>query len=150
MARNHCLGRTDGLDRLGDFNLKSKKIQEAVSKMTGGKYKGVSLVGDKLKVIGELENFDLEDLSTGTQEQILLALRVGLSAELLGQDSMFLLLDDAFQNSDWERREILVSSLADLAEDGWQIIYLTMDDHIRDLFEKEGERFNDKFKSISI
>ena len=131
-------------------NLKSKKIQEAISKMTGGKYKGVNLVGDKLEVIGELENFDLEDLSTGTQEQILLALRVGLSAELLGQASMFLLLDDAFQNSDWERREVLVSSLADLAEDGWQIIYLTMDDHIRDLFEEEGKRFNDKFKSISI
>ena len=131
-------------------NLKSKKIQEVVSKMTGGRYKGVRLVGDELEVVGELENFKLKELSTGTGEQILLALRVGLGAELLGEDSMFLLLDDAFQNSDWERREVLVTGLADLAEDGWQIIYLTMDDHIRDLFEKEGERFNDQFKSISI
>lgn len=131
-------------------NLNSKNIQEAVSKITANKYKGVKLTGDKLEVIGELQNFNLKELSTGTREQILLALRIGLSAELLKEDSMFLLLDDAFQNSDWERREVLVNNLANLAEEGWQIIYLTMDDHIRDLFEKEGKRFGDEFKSISI
>ncbi len=136
-------------DRIKE-NLKSKKIQKVISKMTAGRYKGVNLVGDKLEVIGELENFDLDQLSTGTGEQILLALRVGLSSELLKKDSMFLLLDDAFQNSDWERREVLVKNLADLAEEGWQIIYLTMDDHIKNLFEKEGKRFGDSFRSISI
>jgi uncharacterized protein YhaN len=131
-------------------NLNSKKIQEVISKMTSGKYKGVSLVGDKLEVIGELENFTLDQLSTGTGEQILLALRVGLSGELLKEDSMFLILDDAFQNSDWERREVLVQNLVDLAKEGWQIIYLTMDDHIRDLFQEKGKVFGDQFKSISL
>ena len=33
----------------------------------------------------------------------------------------------------------------DLAKMGWQIIYFTMDDHIRDLFERKGKLFGDDF-----
>ncbi|GAG72424.1 unnamed protein product, partial [marine sediment metagenome] len=61
----------------------------------------------------------------------MLALRIGFSSKLLKKDTLFLILDDAFQHSDWERRETLVKRLADIAKDGWQIIYLTMDDHIK-------------------
>ncbi len=131
-------------------NFESQVIQDHVAKMTKGRYKEVRLNGEELEVVGKFENFNLKDLSTGAREQILLALRVGLSAELLKKDSMFLILDDAFQNSDWERREELVESLADLSEGGWQVIYLTMDDHIRDLFKEKGKKFGDQFKSISL
>jgi uncharacterized protein YhaN len=53
---------------------------------------------------------------------------------------MFLILDDAFQHSDWKRRERLVNKLFDLSKQGWQIIYFTMDDHIRQLFEEKAKK----------
>ncbi|MBM3709305.1 MAG: hypothetical protein FJW61_02630 [Actinobacteria bacterium] len=99
------------------------------------------LEDDKLIVSDNYRNFYLKELSTGAREQIMLALRIGFSAKILNQDSLFLILDDAFQHSDWDRRKILVSKLAGIAQKGWQIIYLTMDNNIRDLFEKAGAKF---------
>jgi uncharacterized protein YhaN len=46
-----------------------------------------------------------------------------------------MLLDDAFQHSDWERRERLVAQVLSMVQSGWQITYLTMDDHLRGLFD---------------
>jgi hypothetical protein len=36
----------------------------------------------------------------------------------------------------WNRRERLVDEMAALSNIGWQIIYFSMDDHIRRLFEE--------------
>jgi uncharacterized protein YhaN len=83
--------------------------------------------------------FKVAELSTGAKEQTLLALRLGIALYLLKQDRMFLILDDAFQHSDWIRRDGLVDQFVDLASQGWQILYFTMDDHIRDLFESKGK-----------
>lgn len=83
--------------------------------------------------------FALGDLSTGAREQVLLGLRIGFAAHLLRQDRLFLLLDDAFQHADWQRRRWLVEQAVTLAKDGWQIVYFTMDDHIRDLFRDAGQ-----------
>ena len=45
------------------------------------------------------------------------------------------MLDDALQNSDWDRRANMVDHLVELVRSsGWQIFYFTMDDHLRDLF----------------
>ena len=98
------------------------------------RYRRVQLEGDNLKVANDYEEFALADLSTGTQEQVLLALRIGLASYNAGEDRLFLILDDAFQHSDWQRRVHLVNATIGLAQDGWQVFYFTMDDHIRDLF----------------
>ena len=50
----------------------------------------------------------------------------------------FLILDDAFQHSDWHRRENLVERTLSFVKSGWQVFYFTMDDHIRDLFQNAG------------
>ena len=61
------------------------------------------------------------------------------------------ILDDAFQHSDWERRKILIKQLSDIAKTGWQIIYLTMDDHIKKLFDNEGKEFEkDQYKCFDL
>jgi uncharacterized protein YhaN len=70
---------------------------------------------------------------------------------LLKEDSLFLILDDAFQHSDWEKREILINKLAEITKKGWQIIYLTMDDHIKELFDETGKKFEpDEYKSYEL
>lgn len=115
------------------------------------RYKFISMDDEYLKVSDDIQDFYLKDLSTGAQEQIMLALRIGFSSQLLKKDSMFLILDDAFQHSDWPKREILVNKLADIAKKGWQIIYFTMDDHIRDCFEKIGNsKLNNDYKKICL
>jgi len=104
-------------------------------------YNKFSLDGDRLIISDDYRNFYLQELSTGAKEQIMLALRIGFSSNLLKKDTLFLILDDAFQHSDWDRRKILIKQLSDIAKIGWQIIYLTMDDHIRELFDEAGKEF---------
>jgi uncharacterized protein YhaN len=105
------------------------------------KYKKIQLDDNGLILSDDYRDYLLHDLSTGANEQVMLALRIGFSARICKSDTLFLILDDAFQHSDWDRRKVLVSQLADIAKSGWQIIYLSMDDHIRDLFEEEGKKF---------
>ena len=86
------------------------------------------------------QKFDFKDLSTGAREQIFLALRIGFAKKVMQGNSAFLIFDDAFQHSDWNRRPRLVDTMFELAKQGWQIIYFSMDDNIRDLFEKTGKK----------
>lgn len=115
------------------------------------RYNKIALEEDKLIISDDFNNFPLKEISTGAGEQIMLALRIGFSSKLLKKDTLFLILDDAFQHSDWERRETLVKRLADIAKKGWQIIYLTMDNHIKDLFDKVGKEFGaGKYNSFKL
>ncbi len=129
--------------------LQSKAILEPLHRITR-RYKSLKLDGDRLVVADPYRDYPLSDLSTGAQEQILLALRIGFSTRLLKQESLFLILDDAFQYSDWERRDWLLDMMVDLARSGWQIMYFTMDDHIRDLFEKKGKALGKGFQSAVL
>ncbi|MCD4672553.1 MAG: hypothetical protein K8R77_07815 [Anaerolineaceae bacterium] len=115
--------------------LASKNMVDPIKAITPA-YTGVELEDKELIVFNDMQRFPLSDMSTGAKEQVLLALRIGLAAYVLGSQKMFLILDDAFQHSDWTRRERLIDEMVVLAEKGWQIIYFSMDDHIKSLFEK--------------
>ncbi len=119
--------------------LKAKVVKTSLHRITG-QYDGLDLEEDQLIVSSPYGSYLLQDLSTGTQEQVLLALRMGFASMLTGGEPLFLVLDDAFQHSDWRRRERLVEEVVNLAKQDWQIIYLTMDDHLRDLLREAGER----------
>jgi len=130
--------------------LKSPYILDPLHKITR-RYKGLELHEEQLVVFDDYDRFDLNDLSTGAQEQVLLALRIGFTQKLAKRDeSLFLILDDAFQYSDWERRDGLVDMMIHLAKKDWQIIYFTMDDHIRDLFDKKGKTFGDQYRYVEL
>ena len=64
---------------------------------------------------------------------------MGLASVICGRQSLFLILDDAFQYSDWQRREQLVLQAVQIVQSGWQVIYLTMDDDIRDRFQRAAQ-----------
>lgn len=135
----------DREDQKIDNGLTSSTVTQPMLQVTR-RYEKVRLEGDQLVVSDQYSDFYLSDLSTGAQEQVLLALRVGFASKIMGQESLFLILDDAFQHADWERRPWLLDKVVDLAKGGWQIIYLTMDDHIRDMFNNRGaEVFGDEF-----
>lgn len=130
--------------------LQSEPLLHILQSVTG-EYTSLELKGDQLVAAGEYGNYPLQDLSTGAREQIQLALRMGFASHISGGDPLFLILDDAFQHSDWQRRQQLVMRVIDMAKTGWQILYLTMDDHLRNLFLEAGERlFPKEFKSYTL
>jgi hypothetical protein len=117
--------------------LRSPLVLHPLKTVTGW-YDSLTLEEEQIIVSGNRGTFKLRDLSSGAQEQVLLALRIGFAAKHLGQEQMFLILDDAFQHADWQRRTLLLEQVVELARSGWQILYLTMDEHIRDLFKAGG------------
>ncbi|MBN1298791.1 MAG: hypothetical protein JW997_03795, partial [Actinobacteria bacterium] len=120
--------------------LKSEEVLNPLKEITR-KYSRLSLDGDSLIASDDYRDYPIKDLSTGAREQIMLALRLGFASRILKQDRLFLILDDALQHTDWAKREVLVKKLADIAHGGWQVIYFSMDDHIKELFEMEGKSF---------
>jgi len=127
--------------------LKSPEIKSLLHSITGS-YKSINLdTESSLKVVtNDDEDFALSQLSTGAKEQVYLILRMAFASKALEDNQAFLIFDDAFQHSDWIRRPRLINEIISLADKGWQIFYLTMDDHIRDLFLKEGERLGSRFR----
>ncbi len=112
-----------------------------------GTYHSLDMVEGQLLARGESADYPLAELSTGAREQVLLALRMGFASRLAGGAPLFLILDDAFQHSDYERRERLVEQVVRLVEAGWQVTYLTMDDHLSDLFHRVGmQSFGDDYR----
>lgn len=115
-----------------------------------GRYTGLRLEGDTLYVLDPLHMFPMAELSTGAQEQTLLALRIGFASRWMRKEKLFLILDDAFQYSDWERRRRMVEVAVSLAREGWQVLYFTMDDHLRDLFDEHGKQFGKDYVRVTL
>jgi uncharacterized protein YhaN len=111
-------------------------------------YVGFHLTEDeKLEVEDPDGNtFPVSSLSSGAREQVFLSLRVGFASRALENRAGFLLLDDAFQHSDWEQRQHMVSQCLSLVKMGWQVFYFTMDDHLRDLFKAQGQGLGERFR----
>jgi uncharacterized protein YhaN len=116
-------------------------------KLITGHYQELDLEGDQVTIRDRFRSYPLSQVSTGAREQTQIALRLGIASHLAGGSPLFLVLDDAFQHSDWQRRESLLKGVLELAKSGWQIVCLTMDDHIRDLFQKgAGRTLKNHFK----
>ncbi len=129
--------------------LEQDEMKEPVEKFTA-KYKSFKLKENKLYLSDGYAEYSLDEVSDGAREQIFLGLRIGMAARLLGRNRMFFILDDAFQYSDWKRRENMVDRAVALSESGWQVFYFTMDDHIRDLFKKRADKSSAGFSYSEI
>jgi len=130
--------------------LDSSTMQQPLQAITHN-YDGVELEGNDLIAYNKSQRYPVSELSTGAQEQVLLALRIGIAAHVLSERKMFLILDDAFQHSDWERRAWLIDEMVDLANIGWQIIYFSMDDHIKSLFEERiAPKLQDQYQTLLL
>jgi predicted nucleic acid-binding Zn-ribbon protein len=137
--------RAQEKEKIGE-RLSSPEVKNAISSITG-RYKDVRYEEEQVLIEDEFGSFKLSELSTGAREQVLLGLRMGFAEQIFKQRELFLLLDDAFQHADWSRRKRLVDQSVALAKKGWQIIYFTMDDHIRDLFDEAGHKhFPDSYR----
>lgn len=101
--------------------------------LTSGRYRSVVLDSDGRLAVERKDGsrFGSEALSRGARDQLSLAVRLALVRRVLGEPG-FLVLDDAFMSSDATRREALADAIAELAREGWQILYFTFDPLVRD------------------
>lgn len=131
--------------------LKSEELTRPLHAITGC-YKGIRHEADRGLILttDEDEEYPLVALSTGAREQAFLAMRMGFSSIMMKGQTAFLILDDAFQHSDWPRRANLVNQILMLVKSGWQVFYFTMDDHIKELFLKAGKQLKDRFRSLEL
>ena len=137
--------------RIAD-GLKRVELTKPLQVLTAGSYNRIKQDEESglVLVTGEDEEYPLADTSTGAQEQILLALRIGFASIAMEGQTAFLILDDAFQHSDWDRRKNLIAETLRLVKTGWQVFYFAMDDHIRDLFLEAGGELGDRFRSLEL
>ena len=132
--------REEENERIAD-GLGRDELTEPLYALTG-RYQSIRLEEERGLVLisDQGEEYPLANLSTGAREQIFFALRTGFARVGTDGSPKFLILDDAFQYSDTNRREKLVEQALTLVQDGWQLFYFTMDDHIRKLFQDAGKR----------
>ena len=136
-------------DRIQE-GLKNQNLIEPLFTITGH-YNRINLEDDELYLSGrDEENYPISNMSTGVCEQVCLALRIGFASIGMKGEQAFLILDDAFQHSDWDRRENVIKQVLTLVKNNWQIFYFTMDDNIRDLFLEAGGKEGDKFKNLEL
>ncbi len=132
-----------------DDGLRREELAGPLRLLTG-RYESVFRKDEGLVLLGDDGEYPLESLSTGAAEQVLLALRTGMASVAMGGQRAFLLLDDAFQHSDWRRRPHLVDYCVTLARAGWQVFYFTMDDHLRDLLRAAGKKCGEGFTNSEL
>lgn len=136
--------------RIGE-GLKREELTKPLHALTG-RYSRIRQEEDMglILITDGDEEYPLVDISTGAREQAFLALRIGFASIAMEGQTAFLILDDAFQHSDWHRRTNLIDQTLSLVKTGWQVFYFTMDDHIRDLFQEGGEKVGDGFRSLEL
>ena len=83
--------------------LQSKEVTDILSTVTSH-YQSLDFDGKQLTVLGNYGDYEVDEiLSTGAKEQVFLALRMGFASKLAGGNPLFMILDDAFQHSDWDQ-----------------------------------------------
>ncbi len=104
-----------------------KKASKIFSGLTGGRYEAMSISKAFDIAVNKTDTFgskELDYLSSGTQDQAYLSLRLAL-AELINEESSLpVILDDSLAQYDDTRTKIALTFLKDYAQDG-QIIMFT-------------------------
>ncbi len=115
---------------------------EYLAQLTCGKYVKIwtTLSEQQLRISdAESNNFSVEQLSTGTREQLFLALRLGLVGEFAERAiELPMVLDDVLVNFDQSRAEAAIQTLIEFAERGHQVLLFTSHLHLARLCESQG------------
>lgn len=116
------------------------QVSELIRKITGGKYTEVK-IDDQLQIMIKKGNayISMDYLSTGTIEQVYLALRLSIAGLLIEED-MPIVMDDTFITYDYQRVKDTLKCLNEYTDK--QIIIFTGNPGIQDMFTKLGVTSN--------
>lgn len=128
--------------KIQDLFGRESVISGFFSEITGGHYTEVSFNREKAAVeVLRSDGSFLEawKLSGGTYDQLYLCIRLSLGGELLQGEKGFFILDDPFLKSDTRRLNSQLEVLRKVAENGWQIIFFTAKDEVKQALSEEIE-----------
>jgi uncharacterized protein YhaN len=138
----------DAIDRIRhrmERHCQSETLQlssKYLSQLTLGKYQNIwAPLGERhLSIDDDAEQtFSVEQLSTGTREQLFLAIRLAMIRRFADEGTELpLVLDDVFVNFDQTRTEAAVETILDVADAGQQVLLFTCHLHLADIFEEKG------------
>jgi hypothetical protein len=119
---DHIKSRTDAGGRPEVF----ERAHEILVRITRGRYK-LDLDDGAFRVFDTVQErgLGLEELSSGSRVQLLLAVRIAFVESQEAGIKLPLILDETLANTDDRRAEALTESLTELARDGRQIFYFT-------------------------
>lgn len=114
----------------------NERVSDIISKITDGKYTEVK-IDDQLRIMVKNGNsfISIDYLSTGTVEQIYLALRLSI-ADLLIKEDMPIVMDDTFITYDYQRMNDALRCLGEYTNR--QIVIFTGNPGIHDMFTRLG------------
>ncbi len=119
-------------DAVLDDIVGGEDVRRSFQKVTAGRYRSVAMDDLNLRVTDDQNRrWNFSSLSSGTRDQLLTVLRLVLAERRLGGKG-FLILDDPLVNSDRVRLGEQMDLLGKLARDGWQILYMTAQDEVRE------------------
>lgn len=120
----------------------TENLSKNIEKISDGKYKKVK-INDEEGIIVEKQNgeyISAEKLSVGTIEQLYLSLRFGAIKEL-SEESMPIILDEAFAYYDEERLKNILAYISKEYENN-QIIIFTCTNREVEILDKENIKYN--------
>lgn len=91
-------------------------------------------------VLANGKEISLSQLSLGTRVPLYFLFRIKFVEKILQGKKGFILLDDPFLPCHSERLKNIVDLMYRLTQEGWQIIYFTIDEKIRNLLQKQKAR----------
>lgn len=130
---------------------KGSPVSKYFSRITDGIYTEVSFNSEERKIFvqnksGEI--LDAEKLSGGAYDQLYLSIRLGLGESLLMGKKSFFIMDDPFVKADIKRLREQIGILKKICDSGWQIMYFTAKDEVKEVLKEDIE--NKKIDSYRI
>ena len=116
----------------------NKNLSKNIEKISNGKYKKIILNDDIFVELDNGSNIPIDLLSTGTVEQIYLALRLSVIDEI-SSEKLPIMLDETFAYYDNERLEETLKFLSQIDN---QIIIFSCTDREKEIFNKLNINYN--------
>ena len=126
-------------------------VSKYFTEITGDIYEEVNFIPDEKRIKTKLRKgdiLDVEKLSGGAYDQLYLSIRLALGEKLLKGNKGFFIMDDPFIKADMERLRKQIDILKGISQSGWQIMYFTAKDEVKEVLKEDIE--NNKVDYIEI
>ncbi|PNR94666.1 AAA family ATPase [Petrotoga sp. 9PWA.NaAc.5.4] len=119
---------------------KDSRISKYFREITNNMYEEAIFDVDENKIKVKRKDgviLSIEQLSGGTYDQLYFSIRLALGEALMASQSGFFILDDPFVKSDSERLIKQIAILKNIVKSGWQVIYFSSKDEVKDLLKED-------------
>lgn len=123
-------------EKVGELFGQNSIVSQYFKEITNNRYDSVIFDQKKGQISTVLKKDNIvlsaDKLSSGTYDQLYFAIRLGLGQKLLNEKTGFFIFDDPFLKSDQKRLGHQLDVLLNFASKGWQIIYFSAKEEVRD------------------